>query len=42
MESEIFERVKTSMLEVMQAETERFYKNLTVPLTSTTSEVNTP
>ena len=32
MESAIFERVKTSMLEVMQAETERFYKNIAVPL----------
>ena len=44
METEIFERVKTSMLEVMQAETERFYKNLAVPLTSQQSEasINTP
>ena len=32
MENEIYDRVKNSMLEVIQAETERIYKNLAVPI----------
>lgn len=38
MENEIYDRVKNSMLEVIQAETERIYKNLAVPIQQIQSE----
>ena len=38
MENAIFDRLNNSMLEVMQAETERFYKNFAVPLQAQRSQ----